>query len=251
MRPHAKLEEINHLFRQSLAPGYDGEKPWSAVRRLHRMGLRIVFTKAARSTPLLFAAESFALLSHMLELEQNELTLMSIIFGLGHLDIETAVPLVIPFANHPNEDVRFATTCALGQFPQNPQAIEALQMLASDKDKDCRNWALFAIGTQSDLDTPELRETLAHHVNDPYSEAREEAIAGLAKRKDGRAVLPFFRLLRSGSYHCHHESDYETLLEAQASDGDWTIDDMLDTLYARFSHLLPARAPTDPIHPQH
>jgi hypothetical protein len=275
MRPHAKVEEIDRLFRQTLAAGYDGDKPWSAIRRLQRMGLRIIFTKAAtwcisgnwlkraraadilsqlRSrkiapphhfTQTLYVEESFALLSQMLAKEQHVLVLMAILFAFGHLSLDAAIPLALPFMAYPNEDVRRAAAYALGAFPQISQAVEALQILADDEDKDVRDWALFAIGTQSDLDTPELRGALARHVSDPYKDAREEAIAGLAKRKDERAVLPLFHLLRSGSYYMHHESDYETLLESERPADGWTVDDMLDRLYVRFHHLLPTRRVAD------
>jgi hypothetical protein len=271
MRPHARVVEIDNLFQQTLAAGYDGDRPWSAIRRLRRMGLRIIFIKAAswctssnwlkraraadilsqlharkvvpphRSTQTIYVEESFGLLSQMLAKEREVLVLISILFAFGHLSLEAAIPLALPFVTHPNEDVRRAAAYALGAFPQISQAVEALQILADDEDKDVRDWALFAIGTQSDLDTPELRGTLARHVSDPYRVAREEAIAGLAKRKDERAVLPLFHLLRSGSYYMHHESDYEALLECEHPTDGWTIDDMLDRLYDRFPHLLPTR----------
>ena len=53
---------------------------------------------------------------------------------------------------------------------------------------DCRNWATFALGALSELDSPAIREALAARLADADDEVRGEAIGGLAKRQDERAV---------------------------------------------------------------
>jgi HEAT repeat protein len=177
----------------------------------------------------------------MLEVEANELALMSEIYGLGHLAVEGTVPLILPYATHPNEDIRHATTHALGQFLLDPSALAALVVLSADSDRDVRNWATFFIGTQSDADSTELREALARRLDDPFPDARQEAIAGLAKRKDERAVLPLLKLLRSGSYFVHHTFDFEALLDTEYSENGHSADSLIEALYYRFPALLPAR----------
>jgi HEAT repeat protein len=91
--------------------------------------------------------------------------------------------------NHPDPDVRFAVSCALGNFPDHPVAATTLIELTRDVDDDVRNWATFAIGTLSKLDSLELREALVSGLSDPYEDVKEEAISGLARLKD-RRVLP-------------------------------------------------------------
>ena len=120
-------------------------------------------------------------------------------------------------------------------------AIEALIPLTADSDADVRDWATFAIGTQSDADYPELREALVQRLDDKSSKVREEAIAGLAKRKDTRAVVPLFKLMRRGSYFVHHSYDFGALVDAEESAKDWGPDEFIDALYEKFPDLLPAR----------
>jgi len=276
MRPHKKIEAINALFRTTLAGGYGADKPWSAVRYLRLHGNRFIFEKAAawcvsqnphkrargadilcqlqgpkqaaqRSVPgfhpppPIFVQESFEILSRLVTNEPDEQALFSALFGLGHLYEEAAVPLLIPFANHPSDVVRFAVACSLGHFSGNSAAVEALIPLTADSDVDVRDWATFAVGTQSDADTPELREALYRRLDDKSSKVREGAIAGLAKRKDVRAVVPLFKLMQRGSYFVCHDHDFEALVDADESDNDCGPDEFIDALYAKFPELLPAR----------
>jgi len=276
MRPHKKIEAINAQFRATLAGGYDGDKPWSAVRYLRLHGNRFIFEKAAawcvsqspykraRGADILcqlrapksaakksrieirfpnpiFVRESFEILSRLVTTESDEQALESALFGLGHLYEEAAVPFLIPFANHPSDEIRFAVACSLGHFSQNSAAVEALIPLTSDSDAEVRDWATFGIGNQSDADYPELREALYQRLNDTSPEVREEAIAGLAKRKDPRAVVPLFKLMKRGSYFVVHDHGFETLLDLEESDRDRGPDEYIDALYEKFPELLPAR----------
>jgi len=268
-------QEIDDLFAATLLGDYDDEEPWKAVAKLRLNGNRRIFDvaskwciasepqKRARGASILgqlraphsigqkqskrpgdpiFVEESYEIISRMLENESDAEALGSEIFALGHLYREAAVPLILNYVDHPDENIRFAATCSLGHFPQNETAIQALVRLADDYDDDVRNYALFALGTQSNLDTPELRETLAMHLNDPFTDAREEAIAGLAKRKDERAVLPLLRLMEAGSYPMHLEDCFEKLVgEERSGEEKWGTEDFIDALYARFSDRLPPR----------
>ena len=64
--------------------------------------------------------------------------------------------------------------------------------LTADTDEDVRDWAAFGIGVLGDIDSPEVRDALAACLQDANEEVREEAMVGLAKRKDQR-VLPALR----------------------------------------------------------
>jgi hypothetical protein len=273
VRAQTRVDQISRLFRQTLTYGYDDKKPWAAVHRLRRTGSRLVFDRAAvwctSSSPIkraraaeilsqlyiysrsrlrppyapVFVTESFALLSRMLAVETNDLALISEIHALGHRAVDGTVTLVLPYATHPNQDIRYAATHALGQFHTDPAALETLIALSADTDRDVRNWATFYIGTQSNADSPEIREALVRRLKDPFPDARGEGIAGLAKRKDERAVLPLFKLLRAGRYFVHHEYDFAALLEVEPPPGDWSTETLIDALYLRFPTLLPPRQP--------
>ena len=187
----------------------------------------------------IFVDESYEVISRMLGSESDAEALGSELFALGHHYREAAVPLILQYVARRDESIRFAATCSLGQFPQNETAVKALLRLAEDPDDDVRDYALFALGTQSNIDTPELREVLAKHLVDPFSNAKEEAIAGLAKRQDERAVLPLLRLMESGSYPVHLEDCFEKLVgEERSGEEGWGTEDFIDALYARFPDLL-------------
>jgi HEAT repeat protein len=63
-----------------------------------------------------------------------------------------------------------------------------------------RNWATFAIGQYTDLDSPDLREALLARTKDEDAEVRGEALIGLARRRDARA-LPLVRAELDGEFH--------------------------------------------------
>lgn len=63
-----------------------------------------------------------------------------------------------------------------------------------------RDWATFGLGQQCDLDTHEIREALVARLNDPDDDTRDEAIMGLARRKDARAIPAIERELRASEF---------------------------------------------------
>jgi hypothetical protein len=269
-------EEIEMLFTATLLGDYDDDAGWDAVRKLRTNGNQTIFEKAAAwchspeapcrargadilcqlrapKTPeqelnkavadVIYASESFDLLSRMIGTELDEQALSSELHGIGHLRQEGSASILVPFATHASGEIRFAAACALGSFPNDPVVIPSLIGLADDQDDEVRDWSLFALGSQSDADSHEIREVFVRHLEDPFSNAREEAIAGLAKRKDPRAALPLLRLMQSGSYFSHHEYDFRSLLGA-SDDVDRGTEDFIDALYAKFPHFLPFREDT-------
>lgn len=261
-------EELDNLFNETLLGDYDDDAPWNAVAQLRLSGDRYVFERAAEwctssepmrrargaailcqlrsrtspdpnsapSTEPVFVDESLRILLRMIEVEVDETALGSVIAGLGHLNREEAIPIVDKYANHANENIRWDVASALGHFPDNPMAVVSLIALADDPNGDVRNWSLFGLGTQSDIDSDEVRALFVRHLDDPHEEARQEAIAGLAKRKDRRAAPPLLRLLQSGSYSAHHEDDFKSLLDLP-DDADSGTEDLIDALYEKFPDL--------------
>jgi HEAT repeat protein len=206
-------KQIDELFAQTLTHDYDDESPWAAVRSLRRVGDRDVFNRAAewclsdiplkraRGADVLaqlgntaehpgnaFPEECFSVVSTLLHGEGETLPLLAAIHALGHINNSLAVPLIIKHQRHPDPDVRFAAACALGSFANDPRSVGALLELMRDTDEDVRDWA-FGLGVQGDFDSEEIRDALCQRLTDSDRDVREEALVGLAKRKDER-VLP-------------------------------------------------------------
>lgn len=73
--------------------------------------------------------------------------------------------------------------------------IGALIALTRDEDPEVRDWATFTLGSQAAVDSPAIRSTLWKRTADDHAETREEAIRGLARRHDPRAVQLLIELL--------------------------------------------------------
>jgi HEAT repeat protein len=67
-------------------------------------------------------------------------------------------------------------------------AIQTLICLMEDSDDKVRDWATFGLGTQCVEDSAEIREALRKRLNDTFEDARYEAIWGLARRRDEKAL---------------------------------------------------------------
>ncbi len=214
--------EIQNLFQQTLVGDYDDEIPWDAVSALQRNGSREVFetaalclkdgfpSKRARAAAILaqmrapasdketkeptwlFRDETFPLLIKLLDHESEALVLDSGIAALGHLYNEAAVPLIAKYRDHQDHNVRFSVACSLGHFPNDPAAIAALIPLTRDEDSNVRDWAVFGLGVQGNVDSFKIREALLERLPDPDEDVREEAAVGLGKRQDLR-LLPTLR----------------------------------------------------------
>ncbi|MGH9495192.1 MAG: HEAT repeat domain-containing protein [Candidatus Sulfotelmatobacter sp.] len=204
-------DRINDLLAKSLAGNYDDEAPWAAIRELRLMGSRDVFEHAViwckSNDPLvrargldvlaqigktadhpehLFPGESYTIVVGVLEEEQEIRPLASAIYALGHIENPHAVSLVAPYESHPDPDIWYAVACALGSFPNDSQSIRSLIGLMGDVDDDVRDWATFALGVLGDADSKEIRDALVQRLTDPCQDVRDEAIDGLAKRRDHR-----------------------------------------------------------------
>jgi hypothetical protein len=109
---------------------------------------------------------------------------------------DTALPLLLPLAKHPDAGVRRAVAQALPSVLGEAAAddtVHALILLSADRDDDVRDWACFALGTQlSEIDSATVRGALAARLDDPHDDTRCEALLGLARRRDTR-VLPVLR----------------------------------------------------------
>lgn len=208
-------EDIDKLFAKTLTGDYEDEAPWQAVHALRKIGSREIFTRAvemcksndplvrARGIDVLaqlgktvdhpsnsFPEESYSAVSSLLQQETELRPLGSAIAALGHLDDPVAIPQIAQYRTHPSAEIRFQVACALGSFPNDPRSVSNLLVLAEDADEDVRDWATFGLGSLGDLNSNDVCDALFRRLSDSSDVVREEAMAGLGKRRDQR-VLPF------------------------------------------------------------
>jgi hypothetical protein len=261
--------EVEALFARTLLGGYEGEDAWTAVSELRQNGSREIFEYAAawcvsddslkraraadvlcqlrRSLPdelkaqntwpspeWMFRDESYALITKMLEDDQDPMVLVSAIHALGHLYNAAAIPLVLNYLNHSDENIRLAVTHALGCFLDNPQSIQGLLKLTSDPDMDVRDWAVFGLGVQGDVDSPEIRDALLRCLDDVSVDVREEAAIGLGKRQDQRLIPKLRKMLHEPVFKVRVAEAAAALLGMDQDPPEWTAEDYKAALLDRF-----------------
>jgi HEAT repeat protein len=118
--------------------------------------------------------------------------------------------------------VRYAVAYGLEGF-EDELAIRTLIVLSRDSDTDVRDWATFALGSQIDLDTPEIRAALLARIVDEDEMTRGEALVGLARRKDHRVIKPLIKELER-----HADAEY----------GEYAVDAAKELADARLLPIL-------------
>ena len=261
---------IQNLFDQTLVGDYDDEAPWDAVSTLRSNGDRAIFESAAlwlkstnplkraraaailaqlrapssgeqemQSPTWLFRDETFPLLIELLEGESDVMVLNSGIAALGHLYNEAAIPIIERYKEHPDQDVRFSVACSLGHFPNDPVAISALVPLTRDSDSDVRDWAVFGLGVQGDVDSPEIREVLLQRISDANEDVREEAVVGLGKRQDLRLLPTLRNMLDAPELKMRAAEAASAMLGLPEDPDEWVAEDYkkaLDEKFGRAEH---------------
>lgn len=195
------------LFQAGLQGDYEDEAAWDAVRALRRQNTDEVFKLAVhycQSTVSLERARGLDVLAqlgagkplserpHFDECvaiavehlrDEDAAVVHSAAWALSHLASDLAVSALIEMRHNSDTDVRWAVAHGM-QGSQREDAIATLIELMDDAEDNVRDWATFGLGMQCDVDTPEIRAALRKRLSDAYEEARNEAIWGLARRKD-------------------------------------------------------------------
>ena len=137
------------------------------------------------------AHDCVAQLSEMLSDVTDPAVTARIVESLGHGWTDAACRAVLPLAEHEATEVRLAVAQAL-HLPEErdlaQHALEALARLSADVSDDVRDWATFTLGSQFDVDSHDVRAALADRLDDPSEAVRAEAVVGLARRHDDRAL---------------------------------------------------------------
>ncbi len=205
--------QIDELFAETLKGEYDDHEPWHAVHALRDIGSREVLEIAsdwcqsndplqrARGADVLaqlgktadhpentFPEQSFNAVLALAESEKHIQPLSSAIHALGHIGDPRSIPILVRYSTHPQAEIRFAVACACGSFANEPPIVAVLLQLMCDADEDTRDWATFALGSLGSIDTPEIRDAFAERLNDSFADVVDEGLAGLAQRRDQRAL---------------------------------------------------------------
>lgn len=179
-----------------------------------------------------YLSESIELLLRLLDDPETEV-LQAAAIACGHRKSPLSVARLVELATHPNAAVRYGVSYGLaGQ--DVPPAISALLLLSKDEDRDVRDWATFALASQTELDTPDLREALRARLADSDPEIRGEALVGLSKRQDGYLKSAILDEL-NGEFH----GDW--VFEAAGAMPDTAFIPALESMRARMGAELPKR----------
>ncbi len=123
--------------------------------------------------------------------------LMAAARALSYIGVRDELDDLVALASHPDPDVRRGVVLALNRT-HVPLALETLVRLSADEDDDVRDWATFGLGSQTDADTPALRDALVARLDDWSFDVRGEALVGLARVRDSRVYPSLLRELQSG-----------------------------------------------------
>jgi HEAT repeat protein len=195
------------LFAATLDGDYDDDAPWDAVHVLRLRGTSEVFDIAkihcesenpkarARGLDVLgqlgggkpdaerpYKGDCISTAIHKLE-DPDPLVVHSAAWALAHLSDDRAALALVGKKRHPDPSIRQAVAVGLGAC-EEPAATETLIELMNDESDVVRDWATFELGSIGKQDSPEIRAALRERVNDSFEDARDEAIWGLAQRKD-------------------------------------------------------------------
>lgn len=162
----------------------------------------------------------------LLKTETDKNILSSLLYGIGHNNeklTDKQIEIICSYQNHKSINVKHSLVSSLLGI-EKTEAINTLIKLSKDKDSDVRDWATFGLGTQIELDNELIREALWNRIDDNDEATRDEAIFGLAKRKDKRIKeilktelenLNEFGSLILESIEEYNDKDFINLIEKQ------------------------------------
>jgi HEAT repeat protein len=142
-----------------------------------------------------YVERSWEIARGRLDLEDDPEVVESAVYALGYMawndEHERMIPeareLVLAHADATSPDVRLAVTQELPPFlgvAQDARVLGTLIGLTHDPEDEIRDWATFGLGRISNVDTLDLRVALVDRLADDHEDTRDEAMIGLARRRD-------------------------------------------------------------------
>ena len=149
-----------------------------------------------------FAKKLINKLFVFLQESKNEKLITSCLIAIGHNNkflTKRQINYLEKFKNDKSKEIRYALVFSILTL-ENETAINILIKLSDDKSPKIRDWALFGLGTQIEIDNNEIREILFKHCFDKDDQSKQEAIKGLANRNDERVYKIILNELQSEDF---------------------------------------------------
>jgi HEAT repeat protein len=170
--------------------------------------------------------------------DEDPLVVHSAAWALAHLRDDRAISALLEMSRNPDSGVRKAVALGLAGC-ERPDAIQTLINLMEDDEGEVRDWATFGLGELCEADSPEIREALRKRTEDPYEDARQEAIWGLARRRDPVGLQALLDRLDAKSWIQGDENAAADILHARS-------DAPIEALRTGLRELLAPRLPGSP-----
>jgi HEAT repeat protein len=223
------METADKLFLASFEGDEDDERAWSAVVSLRQRDTEEVFQLAVaycRSNSPKHRARALDVLAQMgagkrpserphfdesVEVavahlhDEDPSVVYSAVWALAHLNDDRAITALIEMRGNADPYVRRAVACGMANSAR-PEAISTLVDLMQDEDDEVRNWSTFQLaqayvedgsGRLGTLDSDQIRDAFRKRLNDSFTDVREEAIWGLARRRDPMGLRLLLERLNS------------------------------------------------------
>jgi HEAT repeat protein len=156
-----------------------------AVER--RLGVLVLgeITDHPRSPEPAWVAESMEALLDLAEREHDDDVLAEIARAFGYRGDRSAIPLLLSWATHPHQPVRFGVAAALASLggadsPEADDVERVLLALAEDESGAVRDYAMWSLNQRAHRSGAVLAAFEAH-VDDPDESAADEARRGVRR----------------------------------------------------------------------
>jgi len=146
-----------------------------------------------------FAKKLINKLFEFLQESENEKLTISCLIAISHNNnfiTKKQIKFLEKFKKDKSKEIRYALVFSILKL-EDETAIKTLIKLSDDRSPKIRNWALFGLGTQIKSDNKEIRKILYKHCFDKDEQSKQEAIKGLANRKDERVYEIILNELKS------------------------------------------------------
>ncbi|GAA0904722.1 HEAT repeat domain-containing protein [Virgisporangium aurantiacum] len=150
-----------------------------------------------------FVEESMEVLLALAATEPNTDVLAEVARAFGYRHDPRAVEPLLAWRGHPDDSVRFYVACSLPccRARDNEQrVVDALIELSDDEDGAVRDYALFGL-RELEVDSAQVRDAMLRRVRDPDVSVAGEALVGLARLGDERAIAPLIDYLQNPDPH--------------------------------------------------
>jgi len=149
-----------------------------------------------------FAKKLIKKLFEFLQESENEKLTRSCLIAISHNNkfiTKKQIKFLEKFKNDKSKEIRYALIFSILTL-EDETAINILIKLSDDRSPKIRDWSLFGLGTQIEIDNKEIRKTLYKHCFDKDDQSKQEAIKGLANRNDERVYEIVLNELKSENF---------------------------------------------------